>query len=206
MIDHRRQAGTDLGLVAVADRLDEQLAQGAALELELAEHVEHLAAERLARLLQLFEELAIDIALAGLLGHQIPEVAHFGLADAVNAAEALLEAVRVPRQIVVDHQVRALEVDAFAGGIGGQQHLHFGSCLKDSCAFIRSSRPMPPWIMTTASLRPSRVVMRLEVVQRVAVLGEEERASGAAMAWAVGSGRARRRCSAPAPRSRRRGR
>src|SRR2546426_487401 len=35
-----------------------------------------------------------------------------------------------------------------------------GSCLKDSCAFIRSSRPMPPWMMTTASLRPRRVVMR----------------------------------------------
>ena len=37
----------DLGLVAVADRLDQQVAQRPALELELAEHVEDLAAERL---------------------------------------------------------------------------------------------------------------------------------------------------------------
>jgi hypothetical protein len=35
-----------LGLVAVADGLDEQLAQRLALELELAEHVEDLPAER----------------------------------------------------------------------------------------------------------------------------------------------------------------
>ncbi len=50
-----------------------------------------------------------------------------------------------------------------------------GSCLNDSCAFSRSSRPMPPWIMTTASWRPSSVVMRLlEVVEGVAVLGEDD--------------------------------
>ena len=28
------------------------------------------------------------------------------------------------RQVVVDHQVGALQVDAFASGIGGLQHLH----------------------------------------------------------------------------------
>ena len=52
-------------------------------------------------------------------------MADLGLADAVNAAEALLEAVGVPGQVVVDHQVRALEVDALARGVGGQQDLHF---------------------------------------------------------------------------------
>ena len=121
-----REAGAHLGLVAVADGLDQQVAQRPALELELAEHVEDLAAERLARLLELLQQRAIDVALAGLLGHQVPEVADLGLADAVDAAEALLEAVRVPRQVVVHHQVGALEVDAFAGGVGGEQHLHLG--------------------------------------------------------------------------------
>ena len=75
---------------------------------------------------ELLQQRAIDLALAGLLGDQVPEVADLGLADAVDAAEALLEAVRVPRQVVVDHQVGALQVDALAGGVGGQQHLHLG--------------------------------------------------------------------------------
>ena len=130
MIEHRRQAGPHLGLIAVADRLDQQLAQRTPLELELAEHVEHLAAERLARLLELVQQLAIDVAFARLFRDQVPQVAHLGLADAVDAAEPLLEAVGVPRQVVVDHQVGALEVDALARGVGGEQHLHLGVVLE----------------------------------------------------------------------------
>ena len=126
VLDDRGQARAHLGLIAVADGLDQQLAQRPALELQLAEHVEDLAAERLAGLLQLLEQLAVDVAFAGLLGDQVPEMADLGLADAVDAAEPLLEAVRVPGQVVVHHQVGALEVDAFAGGVGRQQHLHLG--------------------------------------------------------------------------------
>ena len=100
-----------------------------------AEHVEDLAAERLARLLELLEQASIDVALAGLVGHQVPQVADLGLADAVDAAEALLDAVRVPRQVVVHHQVGALQVDALAGGVGGEQHLHLGVLREASCAF-----------------------------------------------------------------------
>ena len=125
-----RQAGAHLGLVAVADGLDQQFAQRTPLELELAEHVEDLAAERLARLFELLQQPAIDVAFAGLVRHQVPEVADLGLADAVDAAEALLEAVGVPRQVVVDHQVGALEVDALARGVGGEQHLHVGIVLE----------------------------------------------------------------------------
>ena len=39
----------------------------------------------------------------------------------MDTAKALLQPVRVPWQVVVDHQMRALEVDAFTGGIGGDQ-------------------------------------------------------------------------------------
>ena len=53
-------------------------------------------------------------------------MANLGLSDAVDAPEPLLEAVRIPRQVVVHHQMRALEVDALAGGIGRQQYLHLG--------------------------------------------------------------------------------
>ena len=50
---------------------------------------------------------------------------HLGLADAVDAAEALLQPVRVPGQVVVDHQVRAaLKVHALTGGVVGDQEPH----------------------------------------------------------------------------------
>jgi hypothetical protein len=52
-------------------------------------------------------------------------VADLGLADAMDATEALLQLVRIPGQVVVDHQVRAaLEVHAFAGGVVGDQEAH----------------------------------------------------------------------------------
>ena len=89
-----------LGLVAVPDGLDEQVAQRPPLEMELAEDVEYVASERLASLLELLQQLAVDVALAGLFRHQVPQVAHLGLADPVDAAEPLLEAVGVPRQVV----------------------------------------------------------------------------------------------------------
>ena len=116
VVDHLQEARLDLRLLAVADRLDQEVAQGLLLE-QLAEDVVDPAAERLARRLELLQEAGVDVALAGLVRDQVPEVADLGLADAVDAAEALLEAVRVPGQVVVDHQVGALEVDAFAGGI-----------------------------------------------------------------------------------------
>jgi hypothetical protein len=123
VVDGALEAGADVGAVAVADGFDEQVAQRLAVELELAEDVEDLPAEGVAGGFELLEQAVVDVAFAGLVGDEVPEVADLGLADAVDAAEALLEPVGVPRQVVVDHQVRALEVDAFAGGVGGEQHL-----------------------------------------------------------------------------------
>ncbi len=93
----------------------------------------------------------------------------------MDAAEPLLEAVRVPRQIVVHHQVRALEVDAFAGGVGRQQHLDLGivpegllrlhpllaahAAVDDDDRFLAAEQRDDPF---------------LQVVQRVAVLGEDD--------------------------------
>ena len=47
-------------------------------------------------------------ALTGLRRDQIPQVAHLGLPDAVDAAETLLQTVWIPRQVIVNHQVRSL--------------------------------------------------------------------------------------------------
>ena len=105
--------------IAIADRIDQQVAQRVALE-QFAQHVVDLAAERGPRLFKLFEKPAIDFALARVGGAEVPEVTDLGLADAVDAAEPLFQPVRVPRQVVVHHEVRAtLKVDAFTGGIVG---------------------------------------------------------------------------------------
>jgi hypothetical protein len=126
VLDDGVEPGADFGAVAVADGLDQEFAQGPAFKLQLAEDIEHLAAEGVAGLVEFFEEPPVDVAFAGFGGDEVPQVADLGLADAVDAPEALLDAVRVPRQVVVDHEVSALEVDAFAGGVGGQQDADCG--------------------------------------------------------------------------------
>src|SRR5260221_535933 len=78
-----------LGPVAITDRVDQQVSEGVSLE-QLAEHVIDFAAQRSPRFLELLEEPAIHLAFAGVGGAQVPEMANLGLADAMNAAEALL--------------------------------------------------------------------------------------------------------------------
>ena len=62
----------------------------------------------------------IDLAFASLAGDQVPKVADLLLADTVDSAEALFEPVGVPREVIVDHQVSVLEINAFARSIGCQ--------------------------------------------------------------------------------------
>ena len=111
-----------VGALAVLDGLEQQVAQRGLGE-GLAEDVEDLAAVGLAHLVELLQQAGEDLALAGVGGDEVPQAADLLLADAVDAAEALLDAVGVPRQVVVDHQVRGLEVETLAGGVGGEQDL-----------------------------------------------------------------------------------
>ena len=119
------QPGSPLRLFAVANGFHQQLAQRH-LRKEIAQDIEDLAVERLALRLQFAQQPFVDVAFARLAGDQVPQVADLRLADAVNTAETLLQPVGIPGQVVVDHQVRALQVDAFAGGIGGQQIVDTG--------------------------------------------------------------------------------
>ena len=95
MLHHRHEASAYLGLIAVADGLDQKIAQRFALELELSENVEYPAAEGPTGLLQLVQELAINITFAGFLGHQVPEVTNLGLADTGNN-QLISQAARIP--------------------------------------------------------------------------------------------------------------
>src|SRR5690606_12865904 len=84
---------------------------------------EHAPTQGLALDLDLLEQPLEYRALAGLVGHQVPQVTDFALTDAVDATEALLQPVGIPRQVVVDHQVCVLEVDALTRCVGCQQDL-----------------------------------------------------------------------------------
>src|SRR6266540_2592125 len=50
-----REASTNVGSFAISDRIDEQFAESAALELQFTKHVKYLAAQRLSCLLQLLQ-------------------------------------------------------------------------------------------------------------------------------------------------------
>ena len=97
------QPGTDGRVVAVANRLDQQLPQGFVVKGHLAQNIKHLAAQCAPFFFQLLEQPLEHHALTGLRRNQIPQVAHLGLPDAVNAAETLLQTVWIPRQVVVYH-------------------------------------------------------------------------------------------------------
>jgi hypothetical protein len=77
VVDDPLQPSSHLGIVAVANGLYQQVAQWLLHE-DLAQHVEDLAAQCLAFLLQLVEEPLKNVALAGLGSHQVPEVADLG--------------------------------------------------------------------------------------------------------------------------------
>ena len=88
--------GVPLGLVIVANGVQEQILETPLLE-DLAKDVEYAAIEGFVDRFQLGEQAVIDLALAGFLGDEVPEMADLLLADAVDAPEALFEAVRIPR-------------------------------------------------------------------------------------------------------------
>ena len=67
----------------------------------------------------------VNVLVAGLVVGQVQHVyAGAGLAKALDAAQALLQARRVPRQVDVDQRAQRLQVQAFAGCVGGHHQLH----------------------------------------------------------------------------------
>src|SRR5579871_11805 len=94
---------------------------------DLSEHVEHLASalgiEVILDFGDAFKQLLQYSAFAGVGGDEIENEAITILAVPVDAAHALLKPNRIPRDVVIDHQPAELQVDAFAGGLGGYEHL-----------------------------------------------------------------------------------
>jgi len=172
--DLLEQAGAYLGVGSVADGLDQQVLEALFLE-HLAEDVEHAPAQRRAFHFELLEQALEDVALAGFGGDHVPEVANLGLADAVDATEALLQPVGVPRQVVVDHQVGVLQVHAFARRIGGDEHPR-GRVVAEQLLHLAPFLALDAAVDHHHGFLAADEAANLDrkVVQRVTVLGEDD--------------------------------
>ena len=114
---------------------------------QVADDVIHAPLQRGLHRLQLrvqpFEQLPLDCV----GGAEVEDVAVVLLADPVHPAHPLLKPDRVPRQVVVDHQVAELKVDPFPAASVAMQICLFR---RKSCwIFLRSVGGWPPWIVQT---------------------------------------------------------
>ena len=91
------------------------------------QHVEHFASALRVEVfldgLDALEKFVEHAAFASIGRDEVEDEAVLLLAVTVDAAHALLQPDRVPRDVVVNHQPAKLQVDPFAGGFGGDEHL-----------------------------------------------------------------------------------
>ena len=89
LVDFLCKAGPHLGLITVADGLDEQILEARFLE-DFTQYVEDAAFQSLAFNFYFLEQPMIDIAFTSFFGYKVPQMADLSLADAVDASEPLL--------------------------------------------------------------------------------------------------------------------
>src|SRR5262245_26675430 len=102
-------------------------------------------------------------------------MADLRLPDAMNTSKALLKAIRIPREIIVHHQMRALQVDALPRSIGGHEDLHV-------CVLGKRRLGVPSLLASHAAMdrdhglrTPEQDVEAVgQVCQGVPVLGEDD--------------------------------
>ena len=83
--------------------------------------------------------------LAGVPGDEMDGVNRADLADAIDAADSLLEPHRIPRQLEIhDEPAAVMQVQPLASRVGRQQNPAPCRSKKSSSAARRSSRVRPP--------------------------------------------------------------
>ena len=103
-------------------------------------------------------------------------MAHLSLPNTVDAAKTLLNPVRIPRKIIVNHQMGALKIDPLARGVGGNEHLHIRIMLEGLLrlhAFIAAHAAVDNYHSFFAAKQRSDT--HLQVTQRVAMLREDNK-------------------------------
>ena len=101
---------------------------------------------------ELLEQALEDGPLDSVRRDEIEDIVFGLLADPVDAPHALLKPVGVPGQVVVDHQVAELEIDAFARGLGRDADLLLRW---NSICLAARSGAIPPWICVRVTPLPS---------------------------------------------------
>jgi hypothetical protein len=103
-------------------------------------------------------------------------MAHLSLANTVDAAKTLLNPVRISRKMIINHQMGALKIDALAGGVRGDQHLHIWIVLERLLrlhAFLAAHAAVDNYHSFFAAKQSSDT--HLQVAQRVAMLREDDK-------------------------------
>ena len=114
------------------------------------------------------------MSFARVLGNQIPQVTNFFLPDTVNAPKTLLQTIWIPRQVVVNHQVRVLQVDSFARRVRRDQHENIFVGFESLLNFAPLPVTKPAVNRDNSLIAPEqRGNFFLQIIQRVAVFGED---------------------------------
>src|SRR5262249_22324178 len=66
-----------------------------------------------------------NISFSSLRSNQVPQMTHLSLPNSVNSSESLFDSVGVPRQVIINHQVTALQVDALSSSISRYEKFYF---------------------------------------------------------------------------------
>src|SRR2546425_12164359 len=91
----------------------------------LADHVkDRVILKGITNLFQLFEETLEHPAFDGVGGNEVKDEAVLALAVAMDAAHPLFKAVGVPRDVIIEEHMAALEVDAIPGHFRSDQDLN----------------------------------------------------------------------------------
>ena len=114
-----------LWVVAMLYGCDHQIFEGIAIKsLAVAKHVEQTSIIGFVNGGNLVEQFAVDFAFASVLGHKIPQRTRTFLPDTMDASEPLLDTIRVPWQVIVDHEIRALQIQSLPCRVGRHKNTH----------------------------------------------------------------------------------
>ena len=138
---------------------------------ELADDIVNpVAAQFGANRLQFLKKTVKDGTLSRIGGDKIDDMHLVFLSVAVNAPHPLFQAIRVPRKIIVEHQVAELEVNSFARGFGCEKKLRLipKRILRRYPLFVRH------FPVDNRDGKPPRLYLLLKVSQRIKILREDE--------------------------------
>jgi hypothetical protein len=95
------EPGSHFRKIAVPNRIEQQLPQRRPFK-GLTQYVKHSTAQGIPLLLDLQQQAVKHVTFACADGYEVPKVTNLLLADPVNTAEALLDPVRIPWQVIVN--------------------------------------------------------------------------------------------------------